>query len=299
MWLTAFVMLVAVAFLGGWFRARQRRLRWMAQLDAAVTTGATDDGTTEAPGRVRSWLAGAGFGGERAVRRFVEATAVSGVVGLLLGWATAGLAARLAISVAYTPGGLGEIMAGLMAMLPYVIALVVAMAPTLYVRAARRRRLAAIERDLPLVLELLATLAEAGLGLDAAMARVLDGQDPDRPASLELRTFQRDVSAGVPRVQALRQLAARADVSALSVFVAAVIQAEQVGASLAETLRHQADDLRNRRRERALLHAQAMPVKLVLPLVVCFLPGIFLSTLGPVLYQMIRVADTVLRTGGR
>lgn len=72
-----------------------------------------------------------------------------------------------------------------------------------------------------------------------------------------------------------------------------------MGASLAETLRHQADDLRNRRRERALLHAQAMPVKLVLPLVVCFLPGIFLSTLGPVLYQMIRVADTVLPTGGR
>lgn len=219
MWLPAFVMLVAVAFLGGWFRARQRRLRWMAQLDAAVTTGATDDdGTARAPGRVRSWLAGAGFRGERAVRRFVEATAVSGVVGLLLGWATAGLAAGLCHLRRRHTGRARRNHGGAHGGVSvYIIALVVAMAPTLYVRAARRRRLAAIERDLPLVLELLATLAEAGLGLDAAMARVLDGQDARRrPASLELRTFQRDVSAGVPRVQALRQLAARADVSALS-----------------------------------------------------------------------------------
>jgi tight adherence protein C len=68
-----------------------------------------------------------------------------------------------------------------------------------------------------------------------------------------------------------------------------------VGASIAETLRHQADDLRQRRREQALVVAQALPVKLVFPLIVCFLPGIFISTLGPVLYQMIQVADSVLR----
>ena len=68
---------------------------------------------------------------------------------------------------------------------------------------------------------------------------------------------------------------------------------------MAETLQHQADDLRQRRREDALLQAQALPVKLVFPLVVCFLPGIFVTTLAPVIYQMVQVADSVLRSGGR
>jgi tight adherence protein C len=82
----------------------------------------------------------------------------------------------------------------------------------------------------------------------------------------------------------------------LTGFTSALIQAEQVGASMAETLQHQATDLRQRRREQALLQAQALPVKLVFPLVICFLPGIFVSTLAPVLYQMIQVAASVVRT---
>ena len=68
---------------------------------------------------------------------------------------------------------------------------------------------------------------------------------------------------------------------------------------MAETLQHQADDLRQRRREEALLQAQALPVKLVFPLVICFLPGIFVSTLAPAIYQMIQVANGVLRSNGR
>jgi tight adherence protein C len=103
--------------------------------------------------------------------------------------------------------------------------------------------------------------------------------------------------AGVSRTQALRLLARRVDVAALTSFTSALVQAEEVGASTAETLRHQADDLRQRRREDALLKAQALPVKLVFPLVICFLPGIFLSTLAPVLFQMIQVANGVLRSG--
>jgi tight adherence protein C len=105
--------------------------------------------------------------------------------------------------------------------------------------------------------------------------------------------------AGIPRTQALRQLARRVDVPSLTSFTSALIQAEQVGASMAETLQHQAVDLRQRRRENALLQAQALPVKLVFPLVVCFLPGIFVSTLAPVLYQMVQVANSVLRSSGR
>src|SRR5262249_21375499 len=154
-----------------------------------------------------------------------------------------------------------------------------------------------IEQDLPLALELFATMGEAGLGFDAALAKVVRAQESHRPLVAEFTAFQRDMLAGVSRAQALRNLAHRADVTSLTTFASALIQAGQVGASIAETLRHQAEDLRQRRREEALLQAQALPVKLVFPLVVCFLPGIFVSTLAPVIYQMIQVAGGVLRAG--
>jgi pilus assembly protein TadC len=152
-----------------------------------------------------------------------------------------------------------------------------------------------VEQDLPLTLELMATLAEAGLSFDAALARILSSQAHSRPLASELRTFQLELLAGVPRVKSLRQLARRLEVISVTVFVSALIQAEQVGASLAETLRRQADDLRDRRKERVLQLAQGLPAKLVFPLVICFLPGIFVTTWGPMLFQLYQVANSVLR----
>jgi tight adherence protein C len=78
-----------------------------------------------------------------------------------------------------------------------------------------------------------------------------------------------------------------------SIFVSALVQAEQVGAGFANVLRTQADDLRGRRRERANTLAQALPVKLVFPLVMCFLPGIFTTTLGPTFLQFVRLAESM------
>ena len=169
--------------------------------------------------------------------------------------------------------------------------------PTIIGRAVRRARIRAVEQDLPLVLELFSTMAQAGLGFDAALSKVVRVQGSERPLISEFMNFQYDMLAGVSRTQALRQLARRVDVPSLTSFTSSLVQAEEVGASIADTLRHQADDLRHRRREDALLKAQALPVKLVFPLVICFLPGIFLSTLAPVLFQMIQVADGVLRSG--
>ena len=100
---------------------------------------------------------------------------------------------------------------------------------------------------------------------------------------------------GSPRVGSLRRLARRADVAPLTVFISAVVQAEQVGASVAGVLRRQADDLRLRRRERALAVAATLPVKLLFPLVICFLPAIFTFTLGPTFYQFFQFVDSVIR----
>jgi tight adherence protein C len=163
------------------------------------------------------------------------------------------------------------------------------------VRAARRNRVVQVERDLPLVLDLFSTLAEAGLSFDAALARILAAQPAARPLAGEFNSYRRALLAGVPREQAMRRLARRLDVTPVTLFTSALVQAEQVGASIAETLRHQAEDMRDRRRMNALAKAQALPAKLVFPLIVCFLPGIFVTTLGPALFEMVKVVDSVLQ----
>ncbi len=244
------------------------------------------------------WLSLAGYRWSGAPATFVATTAACIGCGLLLGQVyRVVLLESFVEMVAAVPGGAGDVLAAILGSGHWILLVGVGLVPTVVVRTARRARVRAIEQDLPLVLELFSTMAEAGLGFDAALGKVVRTQGSARPLIAEFLTFQYDMLAGVPRTQALRQLARRAEVASLTSFTSALVQAEEVGASMAETLRHQADDLRQRRREDALLKAQALPVKLVFPLVICFLPGIFLSTLAPVIYQMIQVADGVLRTG--
>jgi tight adherence protein C len=163
------------------------------------------------------------------------------------------------------------------------------------VRSARRKRVEAIEQDLAPTLELLATLAEAGLGFDSAIARIMESESGLRPLGQEFRIYARDNLGGIPRLESLRKVARRVNVPSVSIFVSAMVQAEQVGASLAETLRVQSDDLRDRRKMHALILAQAPPVKLVFSLMFCFLPSLFYSTLGPVLAQFADLADSIIK----
>ena len=156
-------------------------------------------------------------------------------------------------------------------------------------------RVEQVEQDLPISLELLATLSEAGLGFDAALARVLESVMESRPLAREFRSYQADLLAGRARVEALRRLSRRLEVSSVTILVSALVQAEQLGSGIAQTLRRQADDLRERRRERANAFAMALPVKRMFPLVICFMPGIFVWTLGPFFVQLFQFADTFIR----
>ncbi len=246
------------------------------------------------------WLMLAGYRRPGAVTLFITATAVLAAVGVVAGQFYRAVLERSLVEMVVTiPGGAGEVLAAVLRGGPWILFFLAALAPATVVRAARRKRALAVEQDLPLALELFATMGEAGLGFDAALAKIVRVEDLHRPLISEFAHFQRDMLAGVPRPQALRQLSRRVEVTPLTSFTSALIQAEQIGASMAETLRHQADDLRQRRREQALLEAQALPVKLVFPLVICFLPGIFISTLAPVIYQMIQVASGVIGHAGR
>jgi Flp pilus assembly protein TadB len=302
--LVCFVLAVLLARVA--FRTWDLRRRALARTAAEDERGESEPGPGDAmrpplDNWLRRRLLLAGFKGANAPLLFVMWSVAAVLVGAVAAWVVSVVAVPwMADAVREIPGGVGDMLVAVIRIGPWIVLSWIALAPLLVLRAARRRRVRVAERDLPITLELLATLVQAGLSFDAALSKILGVQRrPARPLASEFRVFQRDTLAGIPRLQALHHLAQRLDVTAVTIFVAAVIQTEQVGASIAETLRHQADDLRSRRREHALLLAQSLPVKLVFPLVVCFLPGIFLSTLGPVLYQMIEVANGVLRPVAR
>lgn len=291
-----FVLLLASAVLLLAAAARLSRARARRRLfDGAEAKAASSS-------RVRGlarWLAVAGFRRGDAPALFVAATAgavcLAGVAASV--WLGTGMGAYLASGLGFVPGPAGALLALIIEGAPALMLLGLAAAPWLFVRGARRARREAIEQDLPTNLELLATLSEAGFGFDAAIDRLLDSQPPRRPLVGEFRLYQRDARAGMPRSAALRRLAERTDVPAMTVLTSALMQAEQVGASISGVLRTQADDLRNLRRERALAQAEALEVKLVFPLVICFLPGLFVAAAGPAFYQFVQLIDRILRSG--
>lgn len=256
-------------------------------------TGKADD---ERGGWLRRWLFLAGVRGPAAVPGFLTLTAAGAAVGGTATWLTfrsdvLDTLERLLLSI---PGHVGEVFLPLAYAAPWAPLAMLGLAPTLVVRAMRRRRVMQIEQDLPIMLDLLATLAQAGLGFDLALDRILAAQPSQRPLTREFRAFQYDLLAGRPRVSALRRLGRRLEVTWFTIFISAVVQAEQIGAGLAEVLRTQAHDLRDRRRERALALAMSIPVKLLFPLIVCFLPGIMTAAIGPTFYQFFQALDSFL-----
>lgn len=196
------------------------------------------------------------------------------------------------------PGGFWDIFVPMLYAAPPFIALAITCLPWMVVRSARHNRVSQVEQDLPITLELLATLAEAGIAFDAALERILSSQSPDRPLAQEFRTYQLELLAGRPRVQCLRRLSRRLNVPSFTTFISALVQAEQIGSGIAQVLRVQVEEFRSRRRERALRQAMALPVKLIFPLILCFLPGLFVAVLGPAFYQIFEFLDNFSPTRG-
>jgi tight adherence protein C len=190
-----------------------------ASLASAFPDAADPRGGSES--WLRRWLSLAGYRDPGAAGAFVLAQAAALAAGGAAAW---GLAASGAVewmmnSVSFIPGGAGEVFTSVAGLGPWILFVLIVSAPSMLVRARRRERAAAIEEDLPLALDLFATLAEAGLGFDAALNRILESQPVERPLSQEFQTYQREMLAGVPRAQALRQLARRIEVTAVTVFV--------------------------------------------------------------------------------
>lgn len=149
---------------------------------------------------------------------------------------------------------------------------------------ARRKR--EILKTLPDALDLLVICVEAGLGFDAAMQRVAERWDNELG-----RAFARvlhEIALGRARKDALRDMAARVDLPEMTSFVAAIIQAEQLGTSIAKVLHIQADQMRLRRRQRAEELARQAPIKMLFPLVFLIFPAMFVVLLGPAVLIVIK-----------
>ena len=175
----------------------------------------------------------------------------------------------------------------LMILVMGVLAVLGMWAPTRWLRAVVNRRRTAMRKRLPDALDLLVLCVEAGLGLDAAFRRV--SEEVEGPFAEEVSRMLREVSLGKPRREALEEMAARAQIAEVGVVVNAVIQSEQVGTSLANTLRAQSQLLRLRRRQRAEQLARQASVKMAFPLVICLMPSLFIIVLGPVVLNLIKV----------
>jgi tight adherence protein C len=148
-------------------------------------------------------------------------------------------------------------------------------------------RQAQIRKTLPDVLDLLVVSMEAGVGFDAAVAQAaaaMRGPLPD-----EMRRALQEMRLGRTRAEALREMAARADVAELTSFVTAVIQADRLGAGVAATLRVQSETARAQRMQRVREAAARLPTKLLFPLVFFLMPALFVVLLGPGLINLMRV----------
>ena len=151
--------------------------------------------------------------------------------------------------------------------------------PVLQLKGQISRRQDGIIKSLPDALDLLTICVEAGLGFEQAMGKVYEKWDNDLAISFG-RVLQ-EIQLGKRRGEALRDMANHMDVSDITSFVAALIQAEQLGVSIAKILRIQSDQMRVKRRQRAQEKAQQAPVKMMLPMVLLIFPSIWIVLLGP------------------
>ncbi len=149
--------------------------------------------------------------------------------------------------------------------------------------AADRKKL--LEKTFPDILDLLTVSVEAGLGFDGAMAKVVE-KDSGLVA-MEFKRVLQEIKMGKTRREALRDLADRSAVEDINSFVNAMIQSDQLGLSIARTLRNQSELMRRKRRQRVEERAMKAPVKMLIPLVVFIFPTIFLILLGPALIQLV------------
>jgi tight adherence protein C len=153
------------------------------------------------------------------------------------------------------------------------------MFPELWLRQKTKERQKEIQKFLADAIDVLAISVEAGQGFDGALETLSSRKQ--NALTYEFDRFRIECQAGKSRREALKDLALRSGVEDLNAFVAAMIQADQLGIGIAQVLKTQADELRVKRRQRAEIKAHQAPIKMLFPLIFLMFPSLFIVILGP------------------
>lgn len=165
--------------------------------------------------------------------------------------------------------------------------------PQLWLSSKISRRQTNIRRAMPDALDLLTICVEAGLGFDAAMAKVSEKWQTE--LSLAFARVIQEIQLGKMRREALRDMADRIGIPEMTSFVAAVIQSESLGVSLAKVLRIQSDQMRIRRRQRAEEEAHKAPIKMLIPMGLLIFPSLMIVLLTPAALRMWKAIGSMFR----
>src|SRR5262245_44699031 len=248
----------------------ERTLRPLAaRLSGTVSRVASSSFTQQTEKR----LALAGNPGDLRVADWLGIKAIGAIVGGVLFFLIFVFPGLIAVPIFI---GIAMIFAGVLA--GYTV-------PEFWLGGRVQRRQKEIRLQIPDALDLLTISVRAGLGFDGALGKVVEKLKG--PLTEEFRRALAEIRVGKPRRDALRDIVPRTEVPALSNFIGAIIQAEQLGVSISKVLQVQSEQLRIERRQRAEEMAAKAPIKMLFPLVGCIFPSLFIVILGPAIILIV------------
>ena len=161
--------------------------------------------------------------------------------------------------------------------------------PDYWLVRRRRQRQQAIIEALPDVLDLLMVCVEAGMGFDAAVARIAESARTPTPLHQEMTRMHLEIRAGRPREEAMRDWAERTGADEVRRIVTAFVQADRLGTPLGKTLRVHAEAARVERRHRAEAKAYMAPLKMIFPTALFLMPAFLLVAMAPALLNLLKL----------
>ena len=172
-------------------------------------------------------------------------------------------------------------------MLSLIIIIISVLIPSTLLKGRINTRKRKMTFELPDILDLLTVSVEAGLGFDAALGKITETAKGELVKELQITL--REIQLGKSRREALMHMSKRCDIPDISNFVTSFVQADQLGVSIGRILRVQADQMRDKRKQRAREQAMKAPVKMLIPMVFFIFPTIFVVILGPAMIQISKV----------